>query len=115
MRPKRGSFKKFICKIEGKGSPKSYCKLPPISMWSGLNPTRKALAGSLEDLQMAFSWSDTPQGHLFWSDIRHGDKPHTEESIKFLEYLLDERNHTEGADKELAVSLARWEMPNEEE
>jgi hypothetical protein len=42
-------------------------------------------------LQHAFTWSSSPQGHSYWSALRHSDRPLHEESLGILRSWLSAR------------------------
>ena len=48
--------------------------------------------GGVEQLDVAFDWSSTPQGHIYWSHICEGDQSITTSDIAFIEQLI--RHHT---------------------
>ena len=62
-----------------------------VAMIGDVEPIMDILEGgrSWEDLDIAFSWSSTPQGHHYWDSICVGRTSPTEDDISFLEALLE--------------------------
>ncbi len=95
MKPKRG-FRQWARNLDfsvvGFEAPDSWVKYRsrPIN----LKRVERLVHGPLnfDSVDRAFTWSSTPQGHQFWSDIAHGDATQAQisEAKIFARFLLDE-------------------------
>lgn len=55
-----------------------------------LNYTRRSLEGNLGALMYGFTWSSTPQGSSYWSQIHNGAAKLLPEDRDYIEWLLEE-------------------------
>lgn len=50
---------------------------------------KSVIKGRVEDLNDAFTWSHTPQGHHYWQATCHGEKPLTKADKELLQSWVD--------------------------
>ena len=50
---------------------------------------QSAIKGRVEDLDNAFTWSHTPQGHHYWKATCYGEKPLTKADKELLQSWVD--------------------------
>lgn len=90
MERKRGGFKSFVRRRDGKTLvPKA--SLSELSEVSGvvLNSLLKVLRGDNINLINAFTWSSTPQGGSYWNVRDLGRVPLSPEDYQWLQELYD--------------------------
>ena len=54
----------------------------------------ESLFDSTDELDAAFNWSSTPQGHNHWSD-RNDEGYLSTEDTDYIQYLIEEHTHNE--------------------
>lgn len=90
MRSKRGGFKAFVRRRDGKTPvpEASHNELAKVSI-TRLDSLQRVLQGEYSKLLSSFTWVSTPQGVSYWNDRDRGETPLSPEDYKWLQELYD--------------------------
>lgn len=98
MRDRRKGFAKFIREVDPANSTQSARPEIPWSkedllstrlVLAGGDSLHRALGGDFRELNHAFVWSSSPQGHNYWSHRHYSSEPMSDEDYEFLRQLLE--------------------------
>ena len=88
-------YSTFLAKVEAtvdREVPKVSKHAPPRPTASSLRvgACHDVLDGNVGRLSNAFSWADTPQGHVYWLARCYGDEPMSEGDTAYVrQYIMD--------------------------